>query len=476
MRIGIKSKLVLSFLLSNALLASLMFAISSWRFDQGFQAYVTQVEVQRMQPFVSALAEQYSAQLGWQPLLESRGQWSVMVRRYVDDDSGPAPFEGRDQAQPPLAGGAGQPPRPQAPGFFDRRYLLADFDRSVLIGPPSPASENTEWIPIDWNGDVVGFLGLVPRDILSESLDSLFVEEQKNSYAWIALGSLFIAVVIGLLLASLWLRPIRLLQHGMQKLAAGDYKQRLEVRGNDELAQLAGQFNFMAKSLEENKSVQKQWIADISHELRTPVAVLRGEIEALVDGVRPLNEQRMHSLHEEILQLQALITELHELSLSDLGALQYQMRELNFTDFMHTLMAQFSRASDEAKLTLHCVASPEPCTIKADEQKLKQMFVNLFNNTLNYTDQPGALSVSWQVEGKALKILWADSAPGVSPQERDRLFERLFRAESSRNRRTGGSGLGLAIVKNIVESHGGSIQVQDSSFGGLLFTLRLPIQ
>ena len=104
------------------------------------------------------------------------------------------------------------------------------------------------------------------------------------------------------------------------------------------------------------------------------------------------------------------------------------------------------------------------------------MFVNLFNNTLSYTDQPGALSVSWQLEDKTLKIFWADSAPGVSPQEREKLFDRLFRGESSRNRRTGGSGLGLAIVKNIVESHGGSIEVEDSSFGGLMFTLRLPIQ
>ena len=476
MRLGIKSKLVLSFLLSNALLASLMFAISSWRFDQGFQAYVTQVEVQRMQAFVNALADQYSTQLSWQPLLEDRGQWNALVRLHVDDSARPAPLEGRDQGLGPAAGGGGQAPRQQAPGFFDRRYLLADLERNVLLGPPGPASENTEWIPISWNDEMVGFLGLVPRDILNESLDSLFVEEQKNSYAWIALGSLFIAVVIGLMLASLWLRPIRLLQNGMQKLAAGDYKQRLQERGNDELAQLAAQFNFMAKSLDENKSVQKQWIADISHELRTPVAVLRGEIEALVDGVRPLNEQRMHSLHEEVLQLQALISELHELSLSDLGSLQYQMTDLDFTDFMHALVVQFSRASAEANLSLDYVASPEPCTINADEHKLKQLFVNLFNNTLNYTDQPGALAVSWLVEGKTLKILWADSAPGVSPQEREKLFERLFRAENSRNRRTGGSGLGLAIVKNIVESHGGSIEVDDSSLGGLQFTLRLPLQ
>lgn len=476
MGLGIKSKLVLSFLLSNALLASLMFAISSWRFDQGFQAYVTQVEVQRMQPFVSALASQYSEQLSWQPLLENRRQWDALVRRYVEIESEPVPLQARNQAQTPFVGGAGQPPRPQTPGFFDRRYILADLQYNVLLGPPEPAGENTEWIPIAWSNEVVGYLGLVPRDILNESLDSLFVEEQKNSYAWIALGSLFIAVVIGLLLASLWLRPIRLLQDGMKKLASGDYTQRLDVRGNDELAQLASQFNFMAKSLEENKSVQRQWIADISHELRTPVAVLRGEIEALVDGVRPLNEQRMRSLHEEVLQLQALISELHELNVSDLGSLQYQMVDLDFSAFMHSLMTQFSRASDEENLTLHCVESSQPCTIKADENKLKQMFVNLFNNTLSYTDQPGALSVSWQLEDKTLKIFWADSAPGVSPQEREKLFDRLFRGESSRNRRTGGSGLGLAIVKNIVESHGGSIEVEDSSFGGLMFTLRLPIQ
>jgi len=488
MRLGIKSKLVLSFLLSNALLASLMFTVSSWRFDQGFQTYVTNVEVQRMQGLVAALAEHYAAQLSWEPIQQDRRIWNSMASAYVGGGAGPMPgnplglSEPFDELPPPPRNGT--PPRlgpaqgqnsAQSAVFFDNKILLTDADKSVLVGPPGEPSENTEWIPIQNDAVTVGYLGLVPRDILNASLDRLFVEEQKTTYAWIAAGSLIIALVIGLILASLWLRPIRLLQAGMQKLSAGDYAQRLESNGSDELSQLSAQFNLLALTLDKNQSVQEQWIADISHELRTPVAVLRGEIEALVDGVRPLDSQRIASLYEEVLQLQALISELHELSLSDMGALNYQKTPIDFQEFMRKLMAQFSNACDEAKLALHFNEDSVAATLNADERKLKQMFVNLFQNTLSYTDQPGSLSVSWELQGKTLVIHWADSEPGVKVEEQAKLFERLFRAENSRNRRTGGSGLGLAIVKNIVESHGGRIAVASSSFGGLMFTIQLPI-
>lgn len=491
MHLGIKSKLVLSFLLSNALLASLMFTVSSWRFDQGFQTYVTNVEVQRVQGLVSALAEHYAEQLSWEPIQQDRRIWNAMARAYVDDSVAPMPEsplsltrEPFSERPPPPRNGV--PPRlglglaqgqgnAQSAVFFDNKILLTDAEKSVLIGPPDEPSENTEWIAIQNNAVTVGYLGLVPRDILNASLDRLFVEEQKTTYAWIAAGSLIIALVIGLILASLWLRPIRLLQAGMQKLSAGDYAQRLDSNGSDELSQLSAQFNLLALTLDKNQSVQEQWIADISHELRTPVAVLRGEIEALVDGVRPLDSQRIASLYEEVLQLQALIAELHELSLSDMGALNYQKSPIDFQEFMRKLMAQFSNACDEAKLALHFNEDSVAVTLNADERKLKQMFVNLFQNTLSYTDQPGSLSVSWELQGKTLVIHWADSAPGVNEEEQGKLFERLFRAENSRNRRTGGSGLGLAIVKNIVESHGGRIAVASSSFGGLMFTIQLPI-
>ena len=501
MRLGIKHKLVLAFLLSNALLASLMFSVSSWRFDQGFLAYVTQVEIQRMQPLLQELAAEYAIEQSWQPILDDSSRWNRLMREHFIQDNRPPrqgpqaenqessppprraqnPFnqaQPRDRPSPPpprIANNQTIPSNLQEASFFDPRILLVDAQKKRIVGPPTDMQNSTIWLEVLLEQQIVGFVGITPREFVSGSLDKLFVDEQKTAYAWITLGSLTMALVIGLMLANFWLRPIRLLQRGLQRLSRGDYSQTLAISGQDELAQLADQFNLLAKTLSEHKSVQGQWLADISHELRTPVAILRGEIEALLDGVRPISSAAMASLHEEVSQLQALVSELHQLSLSDLGALKYQKSLVNFQDFMGKIIEQFTHVCNEKGLKLHYTQAATRLELQLDEHKFKQMFVNLFQNSLRYTDIPGELSVDWKVESGQLIIFWADSSPGVNEKEQLKLFDRLFRAESSRSRSTGGSGLGLAIVKNIIEAHSGSIVVSNSKLGGLLFTLSLPL-
>ncbi len=487
MRVSIKIKLVIAFLISNALLAALMFAIVSWRFDRGFVDYVTQVEMQRVQPVVEELANNFARTGSWQPLANDLGAWRQLIQSELETFRPPPGRRANGPGQPPGPGlrpnqggpqagpGRPRPPAPPSGGMFRHELLLADAERQIVIGPPQTPPSDTAWIPIDLNGATVGFLGLVPTEFLQGSLDQVFVDEQINAFAWIAALSLVISFIIGLALALLGLRPIKRLHEGMRKLAAGDYGQRLHIASKDELMDLGQQFNQLARILEENKAAQSQWLADISHELRTPVAVLRGEIEAVADGVRPLNQDRVRSLHEEVLQLQSLISELHELSLSDLGGLRYEKAELNVGEFFRRQLSLFESMADDAGLTIHFEPPQENPTIVADEVRLRQLLVNLFQNTLNYTDKPGELEVKWHVEGQELVMVWADSAPSVSDEEKQRLFDRLYRAESSRNRSTGGSGLGLAIVKNIVAAHSGRISVSDSRLGGLAFEIRLPL-
>lgn len=488
MRFGIKFKLVFAFLISNALLATLMFAVSSWRFDQGFSAYITQVEIQRVQGLIDELSRSYEQYKSWDPIASNYSRWDELVRENVSNDSRPPRNNLNEGGMPPpprmrrpdlpFDGGGSpnseRPPPPRPAGLLERRLLLGDQSKNVLIGR-EVAGNTTEWVGIQSNGETVGYLGLTSQDFIPGSLDRLFVIEQKNAYAWIAAMSLVLAVLVGLVLASRWLRPIRLLQAGMQKLAAGDFSLWLGVSGNDEIAELSRQFNSLARTLDKNKLSQGQWIADISHELRTPVAVLRGEIEALIDGVRPLNEARIKSLFDEVIQLQALVSELHELSLSDLGALKYEKKVVKFSEFFTPLLTQFTRASAEAGLDFSCSGSEVYPSLLADERKLKQLFVNLFQNSINYTDQPGKVAVSWRLVDGFLQIEWSDSAPSVDDEEKAKLFNRLFRAENSRNRLTGGSGLGLAIVQNIVEAHEGSVEVLDSNLGGLMFKISFPI-
>lgn len=488
MRIGIKYKLVLAFLLSNALLAILMFAISSWRFDRGFLEYLTEIEVQRMQPLLVDLATAYSDQQSWQPMLNDPQRWDTLMFRHVRPNMAPPPVAGLRRPPPRLGGRPpgpppGPPPRgrhepgefaPLRPSLFDPRLILADQNRNRLIGPPENEQNFVVWLNIVAANQVVGYLGIIRYGRGENLPDNLFLEEQTTAYGWIAFGSLFIALGIGLSLAIIWLRPIYQLQRALVLLSAGDFSQRLKQSGNDEMSDLANRFNSLARTLDENKTIQNQWATDISHELRTPLAILIGEIEALVDGIRPINEKRLQSLHEEALHLQSIVNQLHELNLSDLGSLSYNKSSIDFTLFFSNLIRQITPVCEKQGLKLQYSRRSEPASVEMDEQKFKQLFTNLFHNSLRYTDKPGELRIDWQVSNGELVLLWSDSYPSVGAAEKSKLFDRLYRAESSRNRRTGGSGLGLAIVKNIIEAHDGSIEVTDSALGGLEFTLRIP--
>lgn len=323
MRIGIKYKLVIALLVSNSLLAAVMFTVSSWRFDEGFLTYLTEIEIQRLQPLFDELAIFYGEHQSWQLILDEPRIWNDFMFNNVRPNLPPPPVFGR-QGPPPRGAPLGRHQmRLSGPGprrIFDPRIILADADRIQLIGPPAGQQFNVHWQGIEWNQQVVGYIGIMRGNLPEDSLDSIFVVEQRTTYGWIAFGSLFIALSLGLTLAIIWLRPINRLQQALVQLSAGDFSQCLKSKGTDEMADLASRFNILARTLQENKSIQSQWVADISHELRTPLSILIGEIEALVDGVRPADEKQLQSLHEEAIHLQALVGQLHELNMSDLGS------------------------------------------------------------------------------------------------------------------------------------------------------------
>jgi two-component system sensor histidine kinase BaeS len=270
-------------------------------------------------------------------------------------------------------------------------------------------------------------------------------------------------------------RPIRNLAAATREVASGHYDTRLPVRSSDELGRLARDFNAMAGTLESHEKARRGWIADISHELRTPVAVLRGEIEALLDGIRPITPERIRSLHGETLRLHRLVEDLYQLSLSDLGALTYRKEPLDPADLLRRVIETYRPAFQDKGLgiSLHLPADLKQ-RIFGDRERLEQLFTNLVENSLRFTDPGGQLRISGSGEGDRVVIEFQDSPPGVPEAELERLFDRLYRLESSRSRASGGAGLGLAICKNIVEAHSGTISAQASPWGGLLIRISLP--
>jgi len=259
-------------------------------------------------------------------------------------------------------------------------------------------------------------------------------------------------------------------------IASGKYATRVPVSSSNELGQLARDFNAMALTLEKHEKERRQWVADISHELRTPVAVLRGEIEALLDGVRSITPETIRSLHAEALRLGRLVDDLYQLSLSDIGALTYRKENLDLgktlRDSMESFRAEFGRKGIAISANL---LRETGFTVFADRERLNQLFANLFENSLRYTDAGGKLVIDLFLSEGRVVLEFQDSAPGVPKHELHRLFERLYRVEGSRSRASGGAGLGLAICRNIVEAHEGTISAHPSSLGGLLIRVTLPV-
>jgi two-component system sensor histidine kinase BaeS len=215
-------------------------------------------------------------------------------------------------------------------------------------------------------------------------------------------------------------------------------------------------------------------MADVSHELRTPLAVLRGELEALQDGVRRPDSAAFSSLQSEVALLTKLVDDLHQLSLSDLGALAYRKSAVNASALLQLSVAAFRERFQHKSIQLTTHLHPE-AVIFGDPDRLNQLFNNLMENSLRYTDDGGQLEVETELRQQRLIIHWRDSAPGISDEQLALIFERFYRAESSRNRASGGSGLGLAICAKIVEAHDGRLYADHSALGGVQITVELPL-
>ncbi|UXI67217.1 ATP-binding protein [Tahibacter amnicola] len=325
-------------------------------------------------------------------------------------------------------------------------------------------------------GAVVGRLLLSPLPAPSGDLAQAFAATQWRQALVAALVILVGAVVLAFALARWLLQPIRALAEGTSALADGDYSRRLPQVRNDELGALSNHFNHLASTLEQHQQARRDWGADIAHELRTPLSILQGEIQAMQDGVRPMNATALNSLHAECARLAALIDDLYQLSLADAGALDYRFAPMDLGEVLMATCAAQSAACTDAGLTLEL--APLPATVlpvRGDEGRLNQLLANLIGNSRRYTDAPGRIRIT----ATRLPTHWSvdidDTPPGVPPESLPRLFDRLYRVDRSRNRAHGGAGLGLAICRAIVQAHGGSIEAHHSPLGGLRVRLRLPI-
>lgn len=434
-------------------------------FQTGLQKYLNHGEEERLQLVSEKIAPYYSEQYGWGALTpEVVG--SILAQVF---------------ARPR---GNGKEPKQLHSNHVKRlfkRIVVLDKNFQALFNQRlSKSKSEMIKIPILYQQQTVGWVTAKKRDIIPGALESSFYRQQQYNLMWIVLWVTLLSFSLAWLLVRHFLTPLKRLESAANSLQQGDYLTQIEISGEDELAALSKRFNELSHSLLRQKETREQWLADISHELRTPISVLKSEIEALQDGIRKPEPKYIDSLHFQVQNLSQLVNDLYQLSLSDAG-MQFDLSEsVDIQQVLATSCSQYQLRSEEKQIQLQTDFDlQEPIYIKGDKKSLTQLFSNLLENSLRYTDTPGLLKVHLTSQLKdhkqQIQICIEDSAPGVPEHALPKLFERLYRVDESRSRLSGGAGLGLSICQTIVKAHQGKMIASHSALGGLAITINLPV-
>ncbi|MFA0284189.1 ATP-binding protein [Vibrio sp. 10N.222.55.F12] len=439
-------------------------------FQRGLQDFTNNNEIALAQELANNLKQYYSPSEKWRRLERE----PHLIASSISGPSRPHPRD-RHSSPPPLR-------EPEAPGLQPiwQRLNILDQDGRAIIGPPENLhhledGQHQALVEITLDDQVIGYISIVQMDEISGPLAESFFKQQTTHVSTIASITVLLSFLISLFLVRRFLKPLRALSKGAKSIENGDLDFYIKKSGNDELSDLIGIFNGVVETLRKQKTLREQWLSDISHELRTPITVLRSELEALQDGIRSPEPKYIDSLHQQIITLGQLVEDLHQLSLYDIGFNLNVKNNVDIHKLIDSVIVQNSIRLEQKNITLtkHYDHSA-PLFTSCDERLLTQLFVNLLENSARYTSDNGHVSIDVTDISDSIIINVEDSDPGVPDASLPRLFERLYRVDKSRSRSSGGSGLGLSICKNIVEAHQGHITADHSELGGLRIIIALP--
>jgi two-component system sensor histidine kinase BaeS len=330
--------------------------------------------------------------------------------------------------------------------------------------------------PLYVQGKAVAVVHMLKLKPVPDDVEARFLTSQYQSILVVSGVLLVAALLIAKWVANHWVRPLIEMQGATERIAQGAFETRLTTRRADEIGDAMRNINRMAEGLQRLEASRRQWIADMSHELRTPLTVLRGEIEALMDGVIPMSQRAILSLREEVLQLNALVDDLHLLAMADLRALPCYFEDMDAVVLVEGIVQRFSLRASQKGLALSIGSKPEsPVMVRWDSKRIEQLLGNVLDNSLRYTDAPGQIVVDILRSDAQVILSVDDTAPGLPQSDLTRIFEPLYRADPSRGREAGGSGLGLAICQQIARAHNGTIRAEASPRGGVKFLIQLPL-
>jgi two-component system, OmpR family, sensor histidine kinase BaeS len=472
----------LSLLLAGFTLVALtaLAALAAWNLQRGFSDYLLAREQTRLEGLVQRLETQLA---GLPPGTDIRWrqEWQTALRDFGASEGATLP-----RRPPPLGPDADGPqsdarPLPGGPEGFGARASLFSVQGERLAGRLLADGAEFFELPVRANGATVALARLRKPARVPNSVEANFIARQYAGIVALAVVLMLLAAVAGHVAAARWVKPLLAVRRATMDIAGGARHVVLDESRADEIGDVMRDVNRMGLSLARLEQSRRRWTAEIAHELRTPLSVLRGEIEALVDGVRPTTPLAIKSLHEEVLRLTRLVDDLHTLSVSDLGSLALRPAPVDVVELVR--LAQ-KRVADRVQRAGHrltvTVTVPEPVPgaetglmAPWDEQRIAQVLDNLLGNSIRHTQAPGCIAMDLSYRDELAIIRIDDSAPGVPEADLARIFEPLFRADPARSGE--GSGLGLAIVRAIVEAHGGRITAGASELGGLRVRVQLPL-
>ncbi|RME58572.1 MAG: HAMP domain-containing protein [Caldilineae bacterium] len=368
-------------------------------------------------------------------------------------------------------------------------FLLVDPDSGAPLAGSAPDMEDlaaAPGVPVTVDGTVVARLALPGVVSTLGPAEQELLDRTRWAIVLSAAAAGAAALIVGALLVRSILRPLRRLEEGVARVAAGDLSARVLVAGGDEIARLAQRFNGMAASLEEQEALRRRLVADIAHELRTPLSVIQGNLQAILDGVYPLERAEIESVYQDTQLLARLVNDLHELGQAEAGRLPLSRQPLAVQEVLDQVQRRFAAAAGRQDIRLLVQPAPPGLTVDADPDRLQQILYNLIGNGLRHTPPGGRVQVRAEPDAQnraMVRFSVCDSGPGIPTEDMPHIFDRFYRVERDRaraedasiDRLTSGAGLGLAIVKALVELHGGAVQVENGQGGGACFSFTLPL-
>ncbi|MBM3133782.1 MAG: HAMP domain-containing protein [Chloroflexi bacterium] len=466
-------KQLLAFLVVILLAVGLVAVLANQAIGSAFGSYLRRGVAARAQLLQSALADYYAQTGTWrgvEPLLATGGSGGLGLGR----------GQGRNPLGPAAGLAAGSPTLADANGV-----VIVGGDAGVA-GQQLSASALAAALPIQVSGRTVGYLLIGGQQTAYSTLEQEYLTAVNRAIALAGLAAVLVAIGLSLFLSRRLTAPLGAMTKAAQAMAQGDLRQQVPVRSQDEVGQLATAFNQMAGALAQAETLRRNLVADVAHELRTPLAVLQGHIEGLQDGVLAPTPPTLDRLHEETLLLTRLVDDLRELSLAEAGELKLERLPSDLGELLRRAVAAMQPQATEKGVTLTLDVAPDLPPAHVDADRLGQVMRNLLANALRYTTAGGSVTVMARQTEKtrgtgvteevpALLVAVADSGPGIAPDDLPHVFDRFYRADKSRSRASGGAGLGLAIVKQLVEAHGGGVWAESEVGKGATFKFTLPV-